>query len=87
MKTKKKFISDIDLNKSSKACSPCKLECEKIDKRINQRKMSQIKTKEVPHILKVFNFWFSKSVYAEDFPFSIDTNTFHVYKADYKLWE
>ena len=56
MKKEKKFISDIDLNKSSKPCSPCKLECEKIDKRINQRKISEIKTKEVPHILKVFNF-------------------------------
>ncbi len=52
----KKFISDIDLNKSSKSCSPCKLECEKINKRLNKRKLSQIKTKEVPHILKVFNF-------------------------------
>ena len=56
MGKEKKFISDIDLNKSSKACLPCKLECEKINKRINQRKISQIKTKEVPHILKVFNF-------------------------------
>ncbi len=56
MGKEKKFISDIDLNKSSEACSPCKLECEKINKRINQRKISQIKTKEVPHILKVFNF-------------------------------
>ena len=56
MKKEKKFISDIDLNKSSKACSPCQLECEKINKRINQRKISEIKTKEVPHILKVFNF-------------------------------
>ena len=52
----KKFISGIDLNKSSKSCSPCKLECEKINKRLNKRKISQIKTKEVPHILKVFNF-------------------------------
>ena len=56
MKKDKEFIFDIDLNKSSKACSPCKLECEKINKRINQRKISQINTKEVPHTLKVFNF-------------------------------
>ena len=55
-KTKKKFISEIDLNKSSSACSPCSLEVKKINERINKRKMSQIKTKEVPHILKVFNF-------------------------------
>ena len=56
MREKKKFISDIDYNKSSKACSPCNLECKKIDKRVNKRKLSEIKTKEVPHILKVFNF-------------------------------
>ena len=56
MKNKKKFISGINLNKSSKACSPCAKECEKINSRINQRKISELKTKEVPHILKVFNF-------------------------------
>ena len=56
MKENKKFISNIDLNKSSKACSPCILECEKINKRINDRKLSEIETKEVPHLLKVFNF-------------------------------
>ena len=56
MKEQKKFISEVDLNKFSSACSPCKQECEKINERINKRKMSQIKTKEVPHILKVFNF-------------------------------
>ncbi len=56
MKEKKKFMSNIDLNKSSKACSPCSLECKKINKRINDRKFSEIETKEVPHLLKVFNF-------------------------------
>ena len=56
MKENKKFMSEIDLNKSSSACSPCNKECEKINERINKRKFSQIKTKEVPHILKVFNF-------------------------------
>ena len=56
MKEEKKFISNIDYNKSSEACSPCSLECEKINKRINDRKLSEIETKELPHILKVFNF-------------------------------
>ena len=56
MKEKTKFISDIDYNKSSKPCSPCAAECKKIDKRINKRKISEVKAKEVPHILKVFNF-------------------------------
>ena len=55
MKEKKKFISDIDYNKSSKPCSPCNLECKKIDKRVNNRKFSEIGAKEVPHILKVFD--------------------------------
>ena len=52
----KKFISNVDYNKSSEACYPCVQECEKINKRINKRKLSKIKTEEVPHILKVFNF-------------------------------
>ena len=38
-------MSDVDLNNSSKACSPCLLECKKINKRINDRKHSKIKTK------------------------------------------
>ena len=55
MEEDKKFISNIDYNKSSKACSPCNLECEKVNKRINNRKLSDIEAKEVPHILKVFD--------------------------------
>jgi len=49
-------MSDIDLNKSSKACSPCHKECEKINKRINERKLEEIETKELPQLLKVFDF-------------------------------
>ena len=56
MRKQIKFISDIDYNKSSKPCPACATECKKIDKRINDRKLSKIETKEVPHILKVFNF-------------------------------
>ena len=56
MKENRKFMSDIDLNKSSKTCSPCLEECEKINKRINKRKIEEIESKEVPHLLKVFNF-------------------------------
>ena len=56
MEEKKEFISEVDLNKSSSACSPCMQECEKIDKRINKRKLEEIKSEEVPHLLKVFNF-------------------------------
>ena len=49
-------MSDIDFNKSSQACSPCNQEVEKINKRINKRKLEEIKSEEVPHLLKVFNF-------------------------------
>ncbi len=33
----------------------CNLECKKIDKRVNNRKLSELSAKEVPHILKVFD--------------------------------
>jgi len=48
-------MSDINYNKSTKPCVPCAEECEKINKRINKRKLSEIDTKDFPHILKVFN--------------------------------
>ena len=53
--SKKEFMSDIDLNKSASSCPTCAGECEKINKRINKRKLSDIKDKEIPHLLKVFN--------------------------------
>ena len=56
LEVKKKFMSDIDYNKSSKSCQQCAEECKKINKRINQRKLSEIKDEDFPHILKVFNF-------------------------------
>ena len=55
MKEEKKFMSDVNLNKSAKPCNPCAEECKKINKRINKRKFSEIDTKDFPHILKVFN--------------------------------
>jgi hypothetical protein len=56
VKKQKKFISEVDLNKSSSACSPCLQECEKINERVNKRKLEEIEPKEVPQLLKVFNF-------------------------------
>ena len=54
----KKFEShllDIDYNKSSKACDPCAEECKKINKKVNNRKLSEIKYEEVSHIfLNIF---------------------------------
>ena len=59
----KKNLFYIDLNKSSeqygsqslKACDPCAAECEKINRKINNRKLSDIKVEEVAHILSPFN--------------------------------
>ena len=45
----KKFethLLDIDYNKSSKPCDPCALECEKINRKVNNRKLSEIKNEE-----------------------------------------
>ena len=59
----KKNLFNIDLNNSTevyglqsqKACDPCAAECKKIDKKINNRKLSDIKADEVAHILSPFN--------------------------------
>ena len=56
LEVKKKFMSDFDYNKSSKSYPQFAEECKKINKRINKRKLSEIKNKDFPHILKVFNF-------------------------------
>ena len=53
----KKFephLLDIDYNKSSKACDPCAEECKKIDKKVNNRKLSEIKDEEVSHVFLKF---------------------------------
>ncbi len=39
---KKKFMSDIDYNKSSESCPQCAEECKKIDRIINLYKKSGI---------------------------------------------
>ena len=50
----KKNLFEVDLNKSSKACDPCASECEKVNEKINKRRLSELKNKEVLHILNVF---------------------------------
>ena len=60
----KKNLFNIDLDNSSdeygihslKACEPCASECKKINKKINGRKLSEIKEEEVTHIFSPFNF-------------------------------
>ena len=57
------FLFNIDLDNSSsvygshslKACAPCAAECKKINKKINNRKLLDIKDEEVAHILSPFN--------------------------------
>ena len=48
-------MSEINLNTSSSACSPCSQEVKKINDRLNKRKIEEIDSKEVPHLLKVFD--------------------------------
>ena len=50
----KKNLFEIDYNKSSKACDPCALECKKINLKINNRKLSELKNDEASHILNIF---------------------------------
>ena len=51
----KQNLFNIDYNKSSKACNPCTAECKKINKKVNNRKLSEIKDEEVSHVfLKIF---------------------------------
>ena len=47
--------SDAHSSQSQKACDPCAAECEKINRKINNRKLSDIKDDEVAHILSPFN--------------------------------
>ena len=59
----KKNLFNINLNNTSdvygsqtlKACDPCAEEVKKINKKINNRKLSDIKDEEVAHILSPFN--------------------------------
>ena len=50
----KKNLLDIDYNNSSKCRFPSNLVCKKINNKINNRKLSEIKDAEVPHIQNIF---------------------------------
>tara|TARA_B100001142_G_scaffold169794_1_gene169370 strand:+ start:464 stop:646 length:183 start_codon:yes stop_codon:yes gene_type:complete len=41
-------------SQSLKACEPCASECEKINRKINDRKLSELENEEVAHILYPF---------------------------------
>jgi hypothetical protein len=47
--------SDVYGSHSLKACEPCATECKKISRKINNRKLSEMKDDEVAHILSPFN--------------------------------
>jgi len=41
---------------SQETCEPCSLECKKMNMKINNRKLSDIKDEEVAHILTPFKY-------------------------------
>ena len=60
----KKNLFDFNLSISQKnssslegqiTCEPCLSECEKIKKKINNRKLSEIKKSDIDHITNVFD--------------------------------
>ena len=36
-------------------CEPCSLECERIKRKINNRKLSEIKKNDIDHVINVFD--------------------------------
>ena len=50
----KKNSLDFDYNKSFKGCDPCFSECKKIEKKMNNRKLSEIKSDETDQIVNIF---------------------------------
>ena len=59
----KKNLFDFNLNISQNnnsslegqiTCEPCLSECEKIKKKINNRKLSEIKDNDIDHVIDVF---------------------------------
>ena len=59
----KKNLFDFNLSISQKnssslegqiTCEPCLSECEKIKKKINNRKLSEIKNNDIDHVINVF---------------------------------
>jgi hypothetical protein len=58
----KKNLFDINNNssvdhglQSSQVCEPCAAECEKVNRKVNKRKLSDLNDTEVAHILDVFD--------------------------------
>ena len=54
--SKKKFknLFKVNLNKSASACNPCMNACEKVNEKINGRKLSNVSNREMKKILNFF---------------------------------
>ena len=50
----KQNLFNINYNNSSKVSEPHALECKKINRKINNRKLFEVKNEKVPHILNIF---------------------------------
>ena len=60
--TKNLFNFNLDISPSNNSflavqitCEPCLSQCEKIKKRINNRKLSEIKKDDIDHVINVFD--------------------------------
>ena len=51
----KKNSLNFDYNKSSRACDPCFSECKKIEKKMNNRKLTEIKCDEIDQFINIFD--------------------------------
>lgn len=49
-----KNLFNVNYNKSANTCNPCMDECEKVNKKINGRKLSKVNKAEMIKILKFF---------------------------------
>ena len=51
----KKNSLNFDYNKSSRACDPCLSECKKIEKKMSNRKLTEIKYDETDQFINIFD--------------------------------
>jgi len=51
----KKNSLNFDYNKSSRTCDPCFSECKKIEKKMNNRKLTEIKCDEIDQFINIFD--------------------------------
>ena len=47
----KQNLFNINYNNSSKTCNPCALECKKINRKINNRKLFEVKNEKVLYLI------------------------------------